>query len=42
MLLKIVYLLARPFSWKFTRADFGDLLQRIDVHDKTEPRALAA
>jgi hypothetical protein len=29
-------------SWKFSRPDLGDLLQRIDVHDKTEPRALAA
>jgi hypothetical protein len=34
--------IARPFSWKFTRADLNDLLRRIDSHDKTQPNALAA
>ena len=34
--------IARPFNWKFTRTDLGDLLRRIDAHDKTEPHALAA
>lgn len=34
--------IARPFTWKFTRADLGDLLRRIDRHDKTQPQALAA
>jgi len=34
--------IARPFTWKFTRADLGDLLRRIDAHDKNQPRALAA
>jgi hypothetical protein len=34
--------IARPFTWKFTRADLSDLLRRIDAHDKTEPHALAA
>ena len=32
--------IARPFTWKFTRTDLGDLLRRIDAHDKTQ--ALAA
>ena len=32
--------IARPFTWKFTRTDLGDLLRRIDTHDKTQ--ALAA
>jgi hypothetical protein len=32
--------IARPFTWKFTRTDLGDLLRRIDAHDKTH--ALAA
>src|SRR6266480_3958779 len=32
--------IARPFTWKFTRTDLGDLLRRIDAHDK--PHALAA
>jgi len=34
--------IARPFTWKFTRTDLSDLLRRIDAHDKTQPRALAA
>ena len=34
--------IARPFSWTFTRADLGDLLRRIDAHDKAQPHALAA
>jgi transposase len=34
--------IARPFTWKFTRADLSDLLGRIDAHDKTQPHALAA
>jgi transposase len=34
--------IAKPFSWKFTRADLHDLLRRIDVHDNTQPAALAA
>jgi len=34
--------IARPFSWKFTRADLGDLLHRIEVHDQTKPHALEA
>ena len=34
--------IARPFTWKFTRADLTDLLRRIDAHGKTHPRALAA
>ena len=33
--------IARPFTWKFTRADLNDLLRRIDAHDKTQ-YALAA
>jgi len=33
---------ARPFSWKFTRADLHDLLRRIDAHHKPQPQALAA
>jgi transposase len=33
---------ARPFSWKFTRTSLDDLMQRIDAHDRTRPRALAA
>jgi len=33
---------ARPFSWKFTRADLGDLLHRIEARDQTKPHALAA
>ena len=28
--------IARPFDWKFTRADLKDLLRRIDAHDKTQ------
>ncbi len=34
--------IARPFSWKFTRTDLGDLLDRIDTHEKTQPHTLAA
>jgi len=34
--------IARPFTWKFARADLSDLLRRIDAHDKTGPHALAA
>ena len=34
--------IARPFDWKFTRADLSDLLHRIDAHDKTKIHALAA
>lgn len=34
--------IARPFNWKFTRNDLHDLLRRIDAHDKSQPRALAA
>jgi transposase len=34
--------IARPFSWKFTRAGLDDLLHRIDAHNKAQPRALAA
>ena len=34
--------IARPFSWKFTRADLHDLLHRIDAHDNTQPHTLAA
>jgi len=34
--------IARPFDWKFTRADLSDLLRRIDAHDKTQTHTLAA
>ena len=34
--------IARPFSWKFTRAALDDLLHRIDAHNNAQPRALAA
>jgi transposase len=35
--------IARPFSWKFTRTDLHDLLNRLDSHQKiTKPHALAA
>jgi transposase len=34
--------IARPFNWKFTRADLSDLLHRIDAHDATQPHTLAA
>jgi transposase len=34
--------IARPFNWKFTRDDLNDLLRRIDAHERTQPRALAA
>ena len=35
-------IIARPFDWKFTRADLSDLPRRIDAHDKTKTHALAA
>ncbi|HXZ76357.1 MAG TPA: hypothetical protein VEH31_36565 [Streptosporangiaceae bacterium] len=34
--------IARPFTWKFTRADLDDLLHRIDTHQKTQLQGLAA
>jgi transposase len=34
--------IARPFSWKFTRDDLDDLLDRIDAHQRAQPHALAA
>jgi transposase len=34
--------IARPFSWKFTRTDLDDLLDRIDAHNNIHPGALAA
>ena len=34
--------IATPFSWKFTRTDLDDLLHRIDAHNRSQPRALAA
>jgi transposase len=34
--------IARPFTWRFTRADLGDLLRRIDVRDNPKPHTLAA
>jgi DDE superfamily endonuclease len=34
--------IARPFSWKFTRTDLHDLLNRLDAHQKIKPHALAA
>jgi DDE superfamily endonuclease len=34
--------IARPVTWKLTRADLHDLLHRIDAHDKTQPHAHAA
>ncbi len=34
--------IARPFSWKFTRTDLDDLLDRIDAHNNIQPDALAA
>jgi hypothetical protein len=33
---------ARPFDWRFTRADLGDLLRRIDAHRGERIPALAA
>ncbi len=33
---------ARPFDWKFTRADLNQLLTRISRHDLFAPRPLAA
>ena len=29
---------AKPFNWRFTRADLNDLLRRLDPHD-TRPHA---
>jgi predicted polyphosphate/ATP-dependent NAD kinase len=29
--------IARPFTWKLTRADLRDLLRRIEAHDKNQP-----
>ena len=34
--------IARPFSWKFTRTDLHDLLNRLDAHQKIKPHAPAA
>jgi transposase-like protein len=34
--------IARPFTWTFTSTDLSSLLRRIDAHDKTQPRNLAA
>jgi transposase len=34
--------IARPFSWKFTRDDLDDLLDRIDAHQRAQPHTLAA
>jgi transposase len=34
--------IARPFSWRFTRTDLHDLLNRLDAHQKIKPHALAA
>jgi transposase len=34
--------IAQPFNWTFNRTDLNDLLHRIDAHEKTQPRALAA
>jgi hypothetical protein len=34
--------IARPFSWKFTRTDLHDLLNRLDAHQKIKLHALAA
>jgi DDE superfamily endonuclease len=31
--------IARPFNWKFSRADLHDLLNRIDARDEPQPRA---
>ncbi|MDP9318576.1 MAG: IS630 family transposase [Actinomycetota bacterium] len=33
---------ARPFNWKFTRADLHDLLERIDAHEAQRSQRLAA
>jgi transposase len=34
--------IARPFSWKFTRTDLHDLLDRLDAHQTIKPHPLAA
>jgi transposase len=33
---------ARPFDWRFSRADLNQLLNRLAQHDPATPRALAA
>jgi hypothetical protein len=33
---------AKPFNWKFSRADLNDLLRRIDARDRAQHHALAA
>ena len=33
---------ARPFDWRFTRADLNQLLTRLGKHDPFAPRPLAA
>jgi transposase len=33
---------AKPFNWKFTRTDLGDLLRRIDAHEAQRSLQLAA
>ena len=33
---------ARPFDWKFTRADLNRLLTRLGKHDPAAPQPLAA
>jgi hypothetical protein len=33
---------ARPFDWKFTRADLNRLLARLGRHDPAAPHPLAA
>jgi transposase len=35
-------IIAKPFSWKFTRTDLHDLLDRVDAHNKIQPCTLAA
>ena len=34
--------IARPFTWRFTRADLSDLLRRVNTHAKAETSSLAA
>jgi len=33
---------ARPFDWRFTRADLDDLLQRIDAHHAASVSAVTS
>ena len=33
--------IARPFEWKFTRADLDDLLVRLDPHERDRRKAVA-